>query len=73
MCLELLLNYIFLVYNNKEFCKLLANQISAEVVVINPFEKFNIRQTHLDDSYIKQMAPQAAICMGLSIRKLDDK
>lgn len=59
--------------NIKEFRKLLSNQTSAEVIVINPFEKFNISSSHLDASYISQMAPQAAICMGLSIRKVDDK
>jgi type IV pilus assembly protein PilM len=33
---------------------------------------------HIDDDafdagYIQQIAPQAAICMGLAIRRVDDK
>jgi hypothetical protein len=27
----------------------------------------------LDDSYLEQIAPQAAICMGIAIRKMGDK
>ncbi|MCU0599240.1 MAG: pilus assembly protein PilM [Desulfobacterales bacterium] len=59
--------------NVKEFRELLALQSSAEVKIINPFERFEI-DSHLDDSdYLKQVAPQAAIAMGLAIRRLDDK
>jgi type IV pilus assembly protein PilM len=58
--------------NIKEFRELLALQSSAEVKAINPFERFEI-DNHLDSDYLKQMAPQAAIAMGLAIRRLDDK
>ena len=58
--------------NIKEFRELLALQSSAEVKIINPFERFEI-DNHLDSDYLKQMAPQAAIAMGLAIRRLDDK
>ncbi|MBU0993675.1 MAG: pilus assembly protein PilM [Proteobacteria bacterium] len=56
-----------------EFKQLLAPQISAEVEVINPFKGVTINNEHLDSGYLEQMAPQAAICMGLAIRKVDDK
>ncbi len=59
--------------NIKEFCQTLAAQTSCDVSVINPFEKFNIDNDKLDTSYLDNMAPQAAICMGLAIRKVDDK
>ncbi len=59
--------------NVKEFSKLLSVQTSSEVGIINPFEKFNIDTDKLDESYLNNMGPQAAICMGLAIRRVDDK
>ncbi len=59
--------------NVKEFSKLLAVQTSSEVVVINPFDNLNIDTDRLDTSYLNSMGPQAAICMGLAIRRVDDK
>jgi len=58
--------------NIKEFRELLALQSSAEVKTINPFERFQI-DDNLDTDFLTQMAPQAAIAMGLAIRRLDDK
>ena len=57
----------------KEFQKLLASQTSTEVNVINPFEKFSIDENRLDTAYLNKMAPQAAICMGLAVRRVNDK
>lgn len=59
--------------NIREFRELLALESSAEVKMINPFEKFDIGDDQLDDVYLKQMASQAAISLGLAIRKMDDK
>ena len=59
--------------NIAEFRKLLATEASTEVEVINPFQNFHIENKKLDDAFIKQVAPQAAICMGLAMRKVDDK
>lgn len=56
-----------------EFRDLLATEASADVEVINPFKNFHIENKRLDDAFIKQVAPQAAICMGLAMRKVDDK
>jgi len=58
--------------NIKEFRDLLAIETSAEVEMINPFKSFEISD-RLDSSYLERIAPQAAICMGLAIRKVDDK
>jgi len=58
--------------NIKEFRQLLASEASAEVETINPFQKYHIDDS-LDSSYLEKQAPQAAICMGLAIRKVDDK
>ena len=59
--------------NIDEFRELLATEASAEVESINPFRNFEIDKKNFDDAFIKQIAPQAAISMGLAMRKVDDK
>ena len=59
--------------NIDEFRELLATEASAEVETINPFKNLKIDKKHFDDAFIKQIAPQAAISMGLAMRKVDDK
>jgi len=59
--------------NIKQFCRLLASETSAQVETINPFEKINVDYEQFDSSYIKQIGPQAVICMGLALRTVDDK
>ncbi|MBS0014274.1 MAG: type IV pilus assembly protein PilM [Desulfobacterales bacterium] len=59
--------------NIKQFRDLLAVQASADVQAINPFEHFEIKSDQLDAGYLQQIAPQAAISMGLAIRRVDDK
>ncbi len=56
----------------KKFRELLAAETSSEVEIIRPFEKFSTG-SDFDLSYLEQIAPQAAICLGLAIRKIDDK
>ena len=59
--------------NIDEFRELLATEASAEVESINPFKNLKIDKKNFDDAFIKQIAPQAAISMGLAMRKVDDK
>jgi type IV pilus assembly protein PilM len=59
--------------NIVEFRQLLATEASAEVETINPFKNFNVDAKSFDNSFIRQIAPQAAISMGLAMRKVDDK
>ncbi len=59
--------------NVKEFRELLAMETSAEVDIINPFDKFEVQGEHLDRSFLQKIAPQAAIAMGLGLRRVDDK
>jgi type IV pilus assembly protein PilM len=59
--------------NIKKFLELLAAETSAEVEVINPFQNFIVDSNRFDSSYLEQIAPQAAICMGLAARKIGDK
>lgn len=56
----------------RKFRELLAAETNSDVEVIHPFEKFSVGGD-FDPSYLEQIAPQAAICLGLAIRKIDDK
>ena len=56
----------------KEFRQLLTTETSSDVEIINPFRKLHIDK-HFDPSYLEQIAPQASICMGLALRRADDK
>ena len=58
--------------NIKEFRKLLATEASAEVETINPFGKLEVAD-NLEPAHLEKVAPQAAICMGLALRRIDDK
>jgi len=59
--------------NIAEFRSLLAAETSTDVEIVNPFKNFIIDESGLDSSYLELVAPQAAICMGLSLREVDDK
>ena len=56
----------------EDFRQLLATETSAKVEIINPFQAIEIDDS-LDPTYLEGIAPQAAICMGLAIRRVDDK
>ncbi|ABW66143.1 type IV pilus biogenesis protein PilM [Desulfosudis oleivorans] len=59
--------------NIPEFRQMLASQTSSELEILNPFSNFDVKDDRLDSAYLKQIAPQAAICMGIAIRRVDDK
>ncbi len=59
--------------NIAEFRELLAAETSSEVKIIDPFSAFDINEGDFEASFIQHIAPQAAICMGLALRKVDDK
>ncbi|MCP4106719.1 MAG: type IV pilus assembly protein PilM [Desulfobacteraceae bacterium] len=58
--------------NIQKFRELLAEETSSKVEIINPFDCFQVG-SGFDPSYLDRVAPQAAICMGLSLRKVNDK
>jgi len=59
--------------NIAEFRELLAVEASAEVETINPFKNVFVDDDSFDPEFIKQIAPQAAITVGLALRKVNDK
>jgi len=56
-----------------EFRNLLAAESSAQVETLNPFKKILLDEKSFEPDYIRQIAPQAAVAMGLALRKVDDK
>jgi type IV pilus assembly protein PilM len=55
------------------FSELLSGEISLDVEMCNPFASMNINEKQNDIDYLQKIAPQAAICMGLASRRVDDK
>jgi type IV pilus assembly protein PilM len=51
----------------------LTQRLSVPVEIINPFRKIAYNRKTLDDDYIKEIAPIAAVGVGLALRKLGDK
>ncbi|MBU1055629.1 MAG: pilus assembly protein PilM [Proteobacteria bacterium] len=58
--------------NIKDFRQLLSMETSAEVELIDPFNKLELAD-NIDSTYLKKIAPQAAISIGLALRRMDDK
>jgi type IV pilus assembly protein PilM len=59
--------------NIAEFRQLLASEASTVVETLNPLKKFNVDEKAFDPEFIRQIAPQASIAMGLALRRVDDK
>jgi type IV pilus assembly protein PilM len=59
--------------NIEEFRKLLASESSAVVEILDPFKKLALDEKTFERDYVRQIAPQAAIAMGLAMRRVDDK
>jgi type IV pilus assembly protein PilM len=57
----------------KKIRERLVAETGAEVEIIKPFGNMNTSDGGFDASYLEQIAPQAAIAMGLALRRVDDK
>lgn len=53
--------------------QLLARQTDTQVQNLDPFRRIRFADRGLDIEYLRSLAPQVAICMGLGIRRVDDK
>lgn len=58
--------------NIDRFRELLAEETSSDVELINPYENVTIG-SGFDEDFLERIAPQAAISMGLALRKVNDK
>jgi type IV pilus assembly protein PilM len=59
--------------NIEEFRQLLASNAATAVETLNPLKKLRVDEKAFDPEFIRQIAPQSAIAMGLALRKVDDK
>jgi type IV pilus assembly protein PilM len=59
--------------NIAEFRQLLASESAAQVETLNPFNGVVVDEKSFDPEHIRQIGPQAAIAMGLALRRVDDK
>jgi len=57
----------------REFRYALAVETSVEVEAINPFKAIDVDDELFDAAFLAKTAPQAAICMGLALRRVNDK
>jgi type IV pilus assembly protein PilM len=55
------------------FPDLLSAEVSVDVQMCDPFTNTTINERNNDSSYIQQVSSQAAICMGLALRRVDIK
>ena len=51
----------------------LSEKINIPVEVINPFKRVRFNEKVFDKDYIKEMAPLAAVGIGLASRRLEDR
>lgn len=58
--------------HTKEFYNLLSQDVSAAVETIDPFGSLTINHERIDTSYLDSISHQAAICLGLSLRRVAD-
>ncbi len=59
--------------NIKAFQKLIAEETQTEVHTLNPFAGVSIGEVPGGRDSLNRIAPQAAICIGLALRRMDDK
>jgi type IV pilus assembly protein PilM len=52
---------------------MLGAETEVPVEIINPFGNLNINHSKFDPAFLEQIAPQAAIALGLALRRVDDK
>jgi type IV pilus assembly protein PilM len=55
------------------FSELLSSETSIDVEMCNPFTSMRINEKQNDVEYVRKIGPQAAICIGLASRRVDDK
>ncbi len=51
----------------------LSHRMSVPVEIINPFRKITYNRKTMEDDYVKEIAPIAAVGVGLALRRLGDK
>lgn len=55
------------------FSELLSAETTIDVEMCDPLARLTINEKQNDIDYLQKVAPQAAICLGLASRRVDDK
>jgi type IV pilus assembly protein PilM len=59
--------------HNQAVRDMLATETETTVETINPFNNLTINEKKFEPAFLEQIAPQAAIALGLALRRVDDK
>ena len=51
----------------------LKKELGAEVEIFNPLVRLETHPNRFDPDYLEQVGPQMAICLGLGLRRPEDK
>lgn len=57
----------------KEIHHMLSQEVGADVETLNPYGNLTVNSERIDTAYLEKIAPQATICLGLALRRVDDK
>jgi len=57
----------------KEFHQRLSQEAGADVETLDPCGNLAVNSERVDGDYLRSHAPQAAICLGLALRRADDR
>lgn len=55
------------------FVEALALQTGSDVSVLDPFASLEMEESGLDEESVRRIGPQAAVCIGLALRRVEDK
>ncbi|MEW5910217.1 MAG: type IV pilus assembly protein PilM, partial [Thermodesulfobacteriota bacterium] len=57
----------------KELHRILTDETGSEVTILNPLANISVGEISIGSKNITAIAPQASICFGLALRRMDDK
>ena len=57
----------------KEIHHMLSHETGAAVETLNSYANLTVNSERIDAAYLETIAPQATICLGLALRRVDDK
>ena len=57
----------------KELPPMLSDETTTDVEILDPLSRLAVNSEGVDADYLDGVAPQAAICLGLALRRVDDK
>jgi len=53
--------------------KIIEQRVGVPVEIINPFKSVEVDNRKFDPNFLMEIAPSAAVCVGLGLRRLGDR